>query len=321
MKNIADALKQFCGNGDAKRALSQLVATGRMPHALCILGETGTGKKTFAQIAAAAAVCESDAPADRPCGHCPHCVKAAGQFHPDISMTGGGGGVRSFHIDAIRDIRKAAYLKPNEARCKVYILADAHEMTDQAQNALLKLIEEPPDNTMLILTCHSSQALLPTILSRVAVIRLAAPDVTACAAFLAQGYPQYSQSECAGAAQSANGNIGKALGFLSDEDAAAAYQLAQDIYAAFGRGDEFEALCLFAQAENDRDGYINLLYRLREMAVRDASQSVQGTPGILAPHKAVRAAEQFLASAARAGQNVSLSLVSAGLTGSVMEVI
>lgn len=160
----------FIGNADAKAQLSSYTARGQFPHALLIEGAAGSGRRTLARLLAAAAVCESEE--ERPCGHCPACHKALHGGHPDIEELGGDGAARSFHIDVVRDLRDRAYVLPNEAPRRVMILCGADGMTPQAQNALLKILEEPPPRLLFILTCENRSQLLSTVQSRTVCVSL-----------------------------------------------------------------------------------------------------------------------------------------------------
>ena len=100
------------------------------------------------------------------------CQKLTQGSHPDVFRVIGTGSSRSLHIDVIRNIRQDAYVIPNEAQYKIYIIENAEMMTEQAQNALLKILEEPPSYAVFVLTCSSSSSLLLTILSRSQVISL-----------------------------------------------------------------------------------------------------------------------------------------------------
>jgi len=108
----------------------------------------------------------------RPCESCNHCIKTNGNTHPDLNVIEGGATARSFHIDAIRTLRHDAFVLPNEAGRKVYVLHNAQAMTAEAQNALLKLLEEPPDYVCMILTAPAKKMLLQTVISRVAAFSL-----------------------------------------------------------------------------------------------------------------------------------------------------
>jgi DNA polymerase-3 subunit delta' len=164
-------LSQRKHNRAAYLTLAAYLRGGRLPHAILAEGPNNPEKDAFVSAVAMSALCEADA-ASRPCGECRHCVKAAKGIHPDILSYGGEGGARSFHIDTVRELRKEAYVRPNEADGKVLILREVQNMSVQAQNALLKVIEEPPRNVTFLLTCENKAVLLETIRSRVAVIAL-----------------------------------------------------------------------------------------------------------------------------------------------------
>ncbi|MCL2884188.1 MAG: DNA polymerase III subunit delta, partial [Oscillospiraceae bacterium] len=162
----------FAGNGGVKRQLSAAADSGRLPHALLIEGEPGTGRRTLARLLARTFVCQAADSAGKPCGECPACRKALDGSHPDIEELGGEGGYKSFHIDVIRALRGSAQVLPNEAPVRVMILLNAQDMTPAAQNALLKLLEEPPAALRFILTADNRAALLPTVLSRCQCVAL-----------------------------------------------------------------------------------------------------------------------------------------------------
>lgn len=142
---------------------------GRLPHAILVEGPLSSENAAFARKIAGGMLCRNE---DRPCGTCRDCVKICREIHPDVLVYGGDGTARSFHIDTVRKIRQEAFIRPNEAAGKVLILENAQTMSVQAQNALLKIIEEPPANVTFILTCENKASLLDTVLSRVRVFSL-----------------------------------------------------------------------------------------------------------------------------------------------------
>ena len=158
-----------CSEG-VKQSLSRAFAESRLPHAMILEGPAGSGKAELARWIAKAAVCTGEG--ERPCGRCSGCMKAAAGAHPGITIAGGGTAARSFHVDTVRQIRSDAYIKPNEAPLRVFLLEGAEAMSEQAQNALLKVFEEPPERVMFILTVTSAVKLLPTVRSRAQIFTL-----------------------------------------------------------------------------------------------------------------------------------------------------
>lgn len=158
------------GNERVRRQLELLEQSGRMPHALVLEGADEAAREELARRLARWAVCLSAG--EKPCGTCPACRKALSGNHPDIFVAQGGNGPKSFHVDVIRAIRADAYIRPNEAPRKVYLLLGADAMTAQAQNALLKLLEEPPGQVLFVITCASASNLLETVRSRSQILTL-----------------------------------------------------------------------------------------------------------------------------------------------------
>lgn len=158
------------GNERVRRQLELLEQSGRMPHALVLEGADESAREELARHLARWAVCLSAG--EKPCGTCPACRKALSGNHPDIFVAQGGSGPKSFHVDAIRAIRADAYIRPNEAPRKVYLLLGADAMTAQAQNALLKFLEEPPGQVLFVITCASASSLLETVRSRSQILTL-----------------------------------------------------------------------------------------------------------------------------------------------------
>lgn len=147
---------------------------GKFSHAVLIDGGSEQARVRLAYDIAQAVVCTGE---NQPCGICAHCIKAAARTHPDILFYSGGDQPGSFKVDTIREIRQSAAVLPNEAVQKVYILHNAQGMAPAAQNALLKILEEPPRFVQFILTCPSHAQLLQTILSRVTVYSIFSDDL------------------------------------------------------------------------------------------------------------------------------------------------
>ena len=155
------------GNEHALAALEAMCTSGRLPHSFLIYGEQGTGKKTLAWYLAARLLCEG---AQKPCGSCKPCHNLEHRQHPDVMEIPHSGKTGGFSVESIRRVCADAYKTPNNGMRKLYLFTDADHMTVQAQNALLKLVEEPPDFTYFVFTAQSRHAFLETILSRVSAI-------------------------------------------------------------------------------------------------------------------------------------------------------
>ncbi len=161
-------------NDNLKQGLGSAVDSGKLSHAVILEGGSPGQRLSLARLLANALVCSDDA--QRPCGHCQNCIKTACGSHPDIIEIVGGEAARSFHIDQIREVRKDAFILPNEAMRKVYILINAQSLSVEAQNSLLKILEEPPAYVCFIFVCTSRNSLLQTVLSRSSVFSLGSAE-------------------------------------------------------------------------------------------------------------------------------------------------
>ncbi|MEI6578061.1 MAG: DNA polymerase III subunit delta' C-terminal domain-containing protein [Eubacteriales bacterium] len=174
-------------NSKLKRSLSETVDAGKLPHAIILEGGSSAARIKLARLLAATLLCSSLG--ERPCMTCSACIKAFGSWlnnkkyvgekllseklnHPEVSEITKEANKVQFGINPIRVMRSEAYIVPNEADVKVYILSDAHLLNVQAQNAFLKILEEPPSYIYFILECTSKSIFLPTVLSRAVVFNL-----------------------------------------------------------------------------------------------------------------------------------------------------
>ena len=162
------SLNSLLGETEVCKQLSGLINSRRLPHAVVLESKnTNLAKKTANEIAKAC-VCSNESV--RPCGHCSNCLKVQEGIHPDLYTVNIMDKKQAVGVGEIRTMISDCYVKPNEAQCKVYFIFD--KMTVEAQNALLKILEEPPQNVQFIIVTESSTILLQTVLSRSTVFKI-----------------------------------------------------------------------------------------------------------------------------------------------------
>ncbi len=159
----------FFGNERLISRIKSDISRGKFPVSSIFEGARGCGKRTLAHLVAAALSCDSD---DAPCMECLMCDKIMRDISPDVKWVVAESGKVQLGVDVIRGVREDAYYAANDLRAKFYIFPAADTMNIQAQNALLKILEEPPDNVYFLLLCEDADSLLPTIRSRAPRFRL-----------------------------------------------------------------------------------------------------------------------------------------------------
>ncbi|MBQ8014732.1 MAG: hypothetical protein IJ264_00940 [Clostridia bacterium] len=157
-------------NNSVEKSIFSAMHSKRFPHAVILEGGSSQERMSLAKKTAAALICSSGGIV--PCGICAACKKAAADSHADILVYSVEDKPKAFKVDIVREIRAKAYVVPNEADRKVFILENSHTMGVEGQNAILKILEEPPAYVNFILLCSSKSGFLPTVLSRSAVYNL-----------------------------------------------------------------------------------------------------------------------------------------------------
>ena len=242
-------LSRLVGNLPLKRQLSLETARRGLSHAYIISGPAGSGKRTLAGLLSAALVCTGGG--EIPCLCCSGCKKALGNIHPDVIHAGGEGD--ELNVARVRAIRNDAYIKPNEAPRKVYVLEGAQNMNDPSQNALLKLLEEGPAYTAFLLLTDNAAALLSTVRSRCEVLTLAPVTVQEAESYLATRYPDRSPAEIANAAARCEGILGRAVDQLEGRAAdGKALEGAATLLERLCTKDELAILDFCAGLERDK---------------------------------------------------------------------
>lgn len=193
--------------------LFRVFQAGKAGHAYVLNGPAGVGKRTLALLCAQALFCRAEA-GRRPCGACPPCLRFAHGNHPDSFVLEAEG---SLGVEAVRTLSFALQERAYEAGAKAVRILGADRMTVQAQNALLKTLEEPPGRTVFLLTCEQSTALLPTIRSRCQSVPMPPlPEADAARILAGRGIPPERAALCS---RMEGGSVGKALALAQDSQA------------------------------------------------------------------------------------------------------
>ena len=161
--NSARFFDGIFGNQQLITYLASAIDEGNLPHALILEGADGSGKTSVALSAAAAL--DPD-----------YADKIKRLQSPDVTIHTAEEGKKSIGIAVIRDLKSKAFIKPQELSVRIFIIDEASTMTTEAQNALLKILEEPPKNVYFLLLCDNASALLPTVRSRAPVLRMSIFD-------------------------------------------------------------------------------------------------------------------------------------------------
>ena len=203
------------GQEQIKEHLQNAISAKKISHAYIINGEKSSGKEFIARVFAMTLQCEKGG--TEPCQECHSCKQAMTKNQPDIIY------VRhekpnTISVDDIRtQVNNDIVIKPYSSRYKIYMIDEAEKMNEQAQNALLKTIEEPPAYAILILLTTNAAAFLPTILSRCVTLNIKAVPDEKIRGYLMRKYqiPDYQADVCVAFAQ---GNVGKAIQLASSEE-------------------------------------------------------------------------------------------------------
>lgn len=219
MKNCFPAIYQ---NDSLCERLAAEISEGRFPHAYIIAGDYGSGKRTLAINIAAALACKDKHTV--PCGICDNCQKILNGFSPDVFFIHKDADKKEFTVNLIREIKESLYIAPNELEKRVYIIEDAETMNQNAQNAFLKMLEEPPEYVVFLLLCSNTENLLDTIKSRAPILYTEHISPENIKEYLlahssrAKELSENSPEKFETVVLSANGSIGQAMSLCEESD-------------------------------------------------------------------------------------------------------
>lgn len=203
------------GQEQLKEHIQNAIASNKVSHAYIINGERNAGKEFIARIFAMTLQCEKGG--TEPCNECHSCKQALSHNQPDIIYISHEK-PNSIGVEDIRgQINNDIGIKPYSSPRKIYIMNEGEKMTPQAQNALLKTLEEPPEYAVILILTDNVEALLPTIISRCVVLNMKPVSDTLVKKYLMEelGVPDYKANICVAFAR---GNIGKAKLLASSEE-------------------------------------------------------------------------------------------------------
>ena len=241
--------EEIRGNTPLVEQLRRSAASGRSSHAYLFLGGAGAGKRLIANTFAKALQCEGE---KRPCDSCKSCHAFNHGNHPDVIYFQPLKNGKTYTIEDVREqLLETVDLKPFQYEKKIYIIEKADTLNIQSQNALLKTLEEPPAHAVFLLLAERAEAFLPTIRSRLVVMKIRPLSAETIADYLMQAGHLAEESHILSAY--AQGRIGQALELVEDEGFR---EMRQDILG------KLEALPSMSEGEayllaKDLEGYKN----------------------------------------------------------------
>ncbi len=200
------------GNERLRQNLHSSLSKGHISHFYLISGPVGSGKHTLARLLAAAILCRGG---NKPCTACEPCRKVMANTHPDF-ITIDDPEKKTVPVDLIRQARSDIYIQPNEADHKIYLFPRAQDMGIPSQNALLKVLEEPPAYGVFILLTDNPEKLLPTVRSRCVELALQPLPENLLRRTLSQEYPDADGEAISAVISRSGGYLGQARSLLSE---------------------------------------------------------------------------------------------------------
>lgn len=247
--------EELIGNDEVKEILNNAVINNRVLHSYMFIGTRGIGKYLFAKAFAKKILCMSD---NKPCKECKSCLEFDNNNHPDyyeIEPLEG-----SIKIEQIRKMQQKVLEKPIVSSKKIYIIRESDKMTDEAQNCLLKTLEEPPAHLIIILIAENESRMLSTIKSRCTKVSFKPIQNNLILNYLQKNYGIASVSE--NIFGLFNGSIGNAIDYIDKKE------MYEEVEKAFSNIEQTNILdvlnkldCLYSNKENIHDvlDYINVL--------------------------------------------------------------
>ncbi len=250
--------------------------TGRFVHSFLITGAQGVGKKVAARYLAMSLLCSAKSPDNEPCGVCRECDRILRGQHPDFIEVEKSG--VSFSVNDIREkVVADCCTPPNDCDRKVYLLADCDGWTDAAQDALLKITEDPPDYGYFIFTARIREVFLPTLISRSMTMEVHEADTRECEAALRERgnsstkKKEFTEENISRAAKIFGGNIGCAIEYIEGSGKFAKMaEMAMEAARAIAGRNEYALAAALTSASGNREEMRTMLEMLSRV-IRDSA--------------------------------------------------
>lgn len=248
------------GKDGLKQRLDNIAAKGRLSHAILLSGHEGCGKKSLARYIAQLFLCENNA-----CGQCATCRNIEHDGHPDVIFVKAQCDGK-YSMEKFREVMRGTVIKPNNGDLKIYVFEEADTMLPQHLNALLKLIEEPPEHLRFIFTCENTSLIPETVLSRVTEFEVPDTGVQDCIQCLVVGGTDPKKAK--ELSEMFAGNIAKCRAVLDGGSEIKLIETARNAASAIGRHDKFGVAAALAEQSGRAESAQVMEYLTR--IIRDA---------------------------------------------------
>ncbi len=259
----------LAGNSKICQSIENALEEHRLPHAILIDGDVGTGRHTLSAYLSRAIVCSGE---KVPCFNCHNCHLASDNNHPDITVLVPEEGKKSISVKQIRQLKANAYIKPHTANSKVFVIDYADTLNEESQNALLKVLEEPPQNTFFILIAESKASLLTTVISRSVTFSLNVPTSEEALDYISSK-TSYQTEDIVNVLKDTRNNIGRALEILKGNSDAKTSHLAKEFLQSALRGDQWGMLNILIPFEKNRVETSNFFKDLKIYVVEEIKKN------------------------------------------------
>ena len=245
-------LNDFEDRGSAVQSVIRSFREGTFPHALLICGEEGIGKRSLARLFVQGLLCVSDS--ERPCGTCKGCKRVTENRHPNLLLPEKTEKTKGYTVDSLRKILDSLSRFAFEDKNRVVFLEEAHRMNIQAQNCILKSIEECDGHTYFILVSNKEAAILPTIRSRCRILHMGTLEEKKIESIIASQCDDPDERKRI--ALDARGSIGRAKQMLDDSEYERISALCEKTFLSVSRLSQVASMSKQLKDEKDNAGII-----------------------------------------------------------------